>query len=223
MRNHEILIPPKIFINEIEPLLEDDIQVYASTLKGQFGDKLTFNITERTGKEVAKWEGQQAECLFEIVDAEFSSPPPHDSEEAPDPDLIEFKYLGYCNSCHFFPIPEAAKENGKVDRQRYRTLMDEVFADYGENGFGLKPFDNQPVLKAAGGYSFLVNKFLYKDLLKKTRKGSWLMAKIKEVELLSIAEPKELEQTLIPVNRVEEQQQQAEAMKVPRRKRFGVF
>lgn len=223
MRNHEVLIPPKVFIRKVEPLLADDTCVYASALQGQLTDKISLNITERLGKEVDTWEGQQAECLFEIIDAEFSPPPPPDSEEAPDPNLIEFKYMGYRNSCHFFPIPEAAKENGKIDRQSYRTMMDEVFADYGEDGFGLKPFDNQPVLKSANGYAFLVNKFLYKDLLKKTRKGTWLMAKINEVELLSIAKPLKREQAPVSVDRVAEQEQQAEAMKVPKRKRFGVF
>jgi len=223
MRNHEILIPPKVFISEVEPLLADDTRVYASTLKGRFGNKITFNITERFGKEVAEWEGQQAECLFEIIDAEFSPPPPPDSEDKPDPNLIEFRYMGYRNSCHFFPIPEAVKKDGKLDRQLYRIAMSEQFADYGEDGFGLKPFDNQPILKTANGYSFLVNKFLYKNILKKTRKGTWLMAKINEVELLSIAEPQEREQAPVSVDRVAEQQQQAEAMKVPRRKRFGVF
>ncbi len=223
MKNHEVLIPPKVFISEVNPLLADDTRVYASALKGRFGDTITFNITERMGKEVAAWEGQQAECLFEIIDAEFTPPPPPDSEEIPDPELIEFKYMGYRNSCHFFPIPEAAKENGKLDRQRYRLAMDEQFADYGEEGFGLQPFDNQPILKTANGYSFLVNKFLYKDILKKIRKGTWVMAKINEVELLSIAEPFERAAMPVPEDRIAEQQQQAEAMKVPKRKRFGVF
>ena len=131
--------------------------------------------------------------------------------------------MGYRNSCHFFPIPEAAKVNGKTDRQRYRQMMDEVFADYGESGFGLKPFDNQPVLKASNGYSFLINKFLFKDLLKKTRKGTWLMAEVNEVELLSIAELSDNGHAVVELDRVAEQQQQAEAMKVPRRKRFGMF
>jgi len=220
MKNHEILIPPKVFISEVEA---DDTRVYASALKGRFGNKITFNITERLGKEVATWKGQQAECLFEIIDAEFSPPPPPDSEDKPDPNLIEFKYMGYRNSCHFFPIPETVKKDGKVDRQGYRTMMDEVFADYGEDGFGLKPFDNQPILKSANGYAFLVNKFLYKDILKKTRKGTWLMAKINEVELLSIAEPPERTAMPVKADRIAEQQQQAEAMKVPKRKRFGVF
>ncbi len=222
MRNHEVLIPPKIRITKVESLLEDDTHIYASTLKGQLTDKISLNITERLGKEVASWEGLEAECLFEIIDAEFSPPPPPDSEEEPDPGLIELKYLGYRNSCHFFPIPEAAQKDGKLDRQLYRLAMDEQFSSYGEDGFGLQAFDNQPILKTANGYSFLVNKFLYKDLLKKIRKGTWLMAKINEVELLSIAEPLE-RGVLVPEDRIEQQQQQEEAMKVPKKKRFGVF
>lgn len=223
MKNHEILIPPKVFISKVEPLLADDTRTYASALQGQLTREISLNITERLGKEVTTWEGQQAECLFEIIDAEFSPPPPPDSEDKPDPQLIEFKYMGYRNSCHFFPVPEAVKKDGKVDRQLYRIAMDEQFAEYGEDGFGLKPFDNQPVLKSANGYSFLVNKYLYKDLLKKTRKGTWMMAKINEVELLSITTPIQREQAPVSTDRVAEQQQQAEAMKVPRRKRFGVF
>jgi len=223
MRNHEVLVPAQLRISSVKPLLEDDGQVYVQQALGRLNENITFDIIESSGIDLNPFNGQLSECLLEITDAEFTLPPPLESEEQPDPELIEFKYLGYHNSCHFFPLPKTAKVNGKLDRQHYRTIMDEVFANYGTDGFGLKPFDNQPILKASNGYSFIINKFLYKDLLKKTRKGNWLMAKINEVELLSIAKSIERQQTLIPANRVEEQQQQAEAMKVPRRKRFGVF
>jgi len=223
MRNHEVLTPAKLHLTNVEPLLEDYAQVYVQQMQGRFNENITFDVIDNSGINLNPFNNQWCECLVEITDAKFSPPPPLDSEEEPDLRLIEFKYLGYRNSCHFFPIPETAKVNGKTDRQRYRQMMDEVFADYGESGFGLKPFDNQPILKASNGYSFLINKFLYKDLLKKTRKGMWIMAKINEVELLSITTPIQREQAPVSTDRVAEQQQQAEAMKVPRRKRFGVF
>jgi len=219
----ELLIPTQIYISDVQAALEDENYLYASELHGKLTEQIGFHILDRRGVDVVPYEGQKAECLLEIVDAEFMPPPPPDNEELIDPNLVELKYLGYCSSCNFFPIPPEAQKDGKLDKQLYRTLLDEQFAEYGNDGFGLQPFDNQPILKTADGYVFLINKYLYKDLLKKIRKNTWLMAKIKEVELLSIAEPVERAQAPVPANRMEEQQQQAEAMKVPRRKRWGVF
>jgi len=219
----ELLIPTQVYISDVQSALEDDNYLYASELHGKLTEQVGFHILDRRGADIMPYEGQKAECLLEIVDAEFMPPPPPDSDDEIDPNLLELKYLGYRSSCHFFPIPPEAQKDGKLDKQLYRTLLDEQFADYGSDGFGLQPFDNQPILKTSDGYSFLINKYLYKDLLKKIRKGTWLMAKINEVELLSIAEPVEREQAPVPTDRVTEQQQQAEAMKVPRRKRWGVF
>jgi len=223
MKN-EILIPPKVFINEVNPTLRDENRIYASEIKARLTDKIILNVLENKGIEVEEYVAQEAECLFEISDAEFLLPPPPDSEEQTDPNFVEFKYLGYRSSCDFFPIPDTVKkEDGKIDKQLYRALIEEQFAQYGETGFGLKPFERQPVMKSANGYSFIVNKYLYRDLLKGTRKGTWFMAKVNKVELLSIAKPPKREHEPILADRVEEQQQYAEAMKVPKRKRFGVF
>ncbi len=224
MKDYEILIPPKLSIKEVAPLLADETRIYASALKAQLTKEISLNIIERQGRNLSDWTGREAECLLEIIDAEFSFPPKTDNKEELPSNLLELKYLGYRDSCHFFPIPEKARQtNGKIDRQIYQTAIDSQFAEYGENGFGLEPFDNQPIFKSSNGYAFLINKYLYKHILKKIRKGTWLLAKINEVELFSIAEVSKREQGLIPANRITEEEQQAEAMKIPRRKRFGVF
>ncbi len=221
---NEILIPPKVFIKEVKPILRDENRIYASEIKARLTDKIILNILEQNGIELEEYVAQEAECLFEISDAEFLPPPPLDSEEETDTDFVEFKYLGYRSSCDFFPIPDTVKkEDGKIDKQLYRMLIEEQFAQYGETGFGLKPFERQPVMKSANGFSFIVNKYLYKDLLKRTRKGTWLMAKVNKVELLSIAKPSKRKHEPITADRVEEQQQYAASMKVKRHKRFLIF
>jgi len=223
MRKHEILHPPQLYISDVQAILEDDQTIYVKQLQGSLDEQITFDIIESKGIYIDKFINQKCECLVEITDVEFSAPPPLDSEEDIDPTLLELKYMGFQPSTHFFPIPEEAIVEGKIDRQLHRSLAEEQFAEYGNNGFGLIPFDNQPILKSADGYSFLINKFIYKDLLKTTRKGTWLMAKIKEVELLSIIKSSEKEGAILPMDRVKEQQEEAEAMKTPKRKRFGVF
>lgn len=221
---NEILIPPKVFISEVKPILRDENRIYASEVKARLTNKIILNIVEQNGIEMEEYIAQEAECLFEISDAVFLPPPPPDSEEQTDPDFVEFKYLGYRSSCDFFPIPNMVKkEEGKIDKQLYRMLIEEQFAQYGETGFGLKPFERQPVMKTANGYSFIVNKYLYKDLLRKTRKNNWLMAKVKKIELLSIAKPIKRKHEPITEDRVEEQQRYAASIKVKRHKRFLIF
>lgn len=221
---NEILIPPKVFISEVKPILRDENRIYASEIKARLTNKIILNIIEQNGMELEGYVAQEAECLFEISDAEFLPPLPPDSEEQTDTDFVEFKYLGYRSSCDFFPIPDTVKkEDGKIDKQLYRMLIEEQFAQYGETGFGLKPFERQPVMKTANGYSFIVNKYLYKDLLKRTRKNKWLMAKVNKVELLSIAKPTKREHIPVVADREEEQRQYAELTKVKRRNFFGVF
>jgi len=220
---HTILTPTPIFINEIIPLLEDKGVVYASEIKGQLTPEITLNILEQKHTGITSHKGQKAECLLEITDAEFH-PLNADNEGTIPPDLVELKYLGYHSGADFFPIPdEVVQENGKIDKQLHQVLLEEQMANYGQHGFSLKTSDNEPVMQTTQGYVLLINKYLYKDLLRKTRKGSWLTAKINKVKLLSVADISKHQRKPLAINRVEEQEKLAKASKPRRRKVFGVF
>ncbi len=221
--NHEILIPTQVSIREITPLLADKQRVYANTITGQLSPEITLNILNYKHKEIASYKGQKAECLLEIIDAEFRPLAP-DSEEPVTPDLMELKYLGYHSGADFFPTPhEAVQKDGKIDKQLHQVLLEENMANYGEHGFGLNASDNQPVMQTTDGCVLLVNKYLYKDLLMKTRKGTWLTAKINKVKLLSIAEISKHTPQPLAINRLEEQEKLAKVSKPRRRKVFGLF
>jgi len=221
--NHQILIPTQVSIREITPLLADKQGVYANTITGQLTPEITLNILDYKHKEIASYKGQNAECLLQITDAEFR-PLALDSQEPVPPDLIELKYLGYHSAADFFSIPdEVIQENSKIDKQLHQVLLEEQMANYGEHGFSLKAYDNEPVMQTTQGYVLLINKYLYEDLLRKTRTGSWLIAKINKVKLLSVADISKREHKPLAVNRVEEQEKLAKASKPGRRKVLGVF
>jgi len=222
--NHKILTPTLISISEITPLLADEQGVYASKIKGQLQPEITLNILDykHTGI-IPAYKGQKAECLLEIVDAEFN-PLTLDSEESVSSDLVELKYLGYHSGADFFPISdELVQEDGEVDKQLYQVLLEEQITSYGERGFGLNASDNQPIVQTTDGYVLLINKYVYKDLLRKTRKGTWLTAKINKVKLLSIADSPKHEHKPIAISRAEEQKELEKTSKPGKRKVFGMF
>lgn len=221
--DYEILIPPTMYIRETQPILTDGTQVYVSSIEGQLTDEVGFSISDYKGKKLEHWKGQEAECLLEITKAEFSLPP-SDYEEPLPPDCIELKYMGYCDSCHFFPIPDVAIQNDKnLSSLAYRILMEENFTNYGKEGFGLQPFDIRPVMKTREGYALLINKYQFKNVLGKIRKGIWLIARIKEAELLSITEPVERTYSCITEDRLEEKQQEAALTNTKPKKRWSIM
>lgn len=220
---HEILIPTQISISEITPLLADEQGVYANKINGKLSPEITLNIHDYKHTEIADYKGQKVECLLEIIDAEFA-PLALDNEEPVSSNLMELKYLGYHSATDFFPMPdELAQADGEDDQQLSLILLQEQITSYGKRGFGLSASDNQPIMQTTDGYVLLINKYVYKDLLSKTRKGTWLTAKINKVKLLSIADTPKHEHKPIAISRAKEQKELEKASKPRKRKVFGVF
>jgi len=220
MTDYDILIPAQIYITEIEPVIADEHRVYAHQLKAKLGGKIEIDLEEYTGIKVQKYLHQQTECLLEIIEAEFV-PDKRENEEDEMPDTVELEYLGYRYGCHFFPPPDdTTKRNGKLNAQLYQAFLEEKFPSFSEAGFPLEPFETYPIFQMTNGTVLLMNKDIFKEKLRSTKKGKNIHLKIETAHLLSVASPRKLPTK----EELEERKKQKAAKFEPvKKKKWGIF
>lgn len=222
---HEILIPAQVLVSKVSPVIVDEGRIYAREIKVKLTDAIILDVEECTGIVAEKYESMNAECILEVIEGEFMPVPPPKEEEAgeiPEPTILKLEYLGYRSGSHFFPAPDdSVKRNGKLDAQLYRASLEEQFLDYSEDGFPLSPFGTHATMQMDNGTVLLINKDIFKDELRATKRNSKVYIKLNAARLLSITAPR----TLPTKEELEERKRQkAMQFQAPKKKKkWGVF
>lgn len=94
---------------------------------------------------------------------------------------IQQSYLFFSELVEFI---EKSRIEG-YNEEKYDQLATKLFSEYSENGFGLDPYDTSYMIYTSSGV-FLLNEYIFEDVIDKLLPGSTIGIKIKETRLLSI-------------------------------------
>jgi len=217
--DYDILIPAQVFIEQVEQVVVRDNHIYAQTIKLKLTNEIFLEAEDLNGLDVAEYEKKEAECLIEIIEAEFL-PPKISEEDEPDPTILELEYLGYLPACYFFPPPDdTVKRDGKLDALLYESALQKQFSAYSKAGFPLEAFETQPLFQMGNGTALLFNKAIFDKKLKAFIQNSKVLVKPLDARLLSVASPR----TLPTKEELEERKQERAARFKAKKSRWNIF
>ena len=217
--DYDILIPAQVFVEQVEQVVVRDNHIYAKAIKLKLTNEIFLEAEDLNGLDVAEYEKKEAECLIEIIEAEFS-PPKISEEDEPDPTILELEYLGYLPACYFFPPPDdSVKRDGKLDALLYESALQKQFSVYSKDGFPLEAFETQPLFQMDNGTALLFNKAIFDKKLKTLRRNSKVLVKPLEARLLSVTKAR-----VLPSKEELEERKKQRAKKIKASKsRWNIF
>lgn len=166
----DIFVPPLLQIDSVEPSLERDGTVYARHIKASNEQEQIYEFRERNRIPVEEYIGKTAECILEILEAQFYYPQNKEEIKKLPKDVEKGEYAWIESGDKF--IPELVEMvEGHQDEEGYEFEYDEFerlginyLKNWGVSGLGLDIDQGKPMVKTANGV-FLFNEYQNEELI----------------------------------------------------------
>jgi len=115
------------------------------------------------------------------------------------------------------------EQDGKSSSDLYISYLNKQFAEYGDDGFGLPPLENYPVIELPDGCVLILNKYIFEKELRNMEEGNTIEIKIKEAQLRSITVARKELPTVEEIQAKKQQEREKKNIKPPKRKKWKIF
>ncbi|MFM2376087.1 MAG: hypothetical protein RLZZ165_1184 [Bacteroidota bacterium] len=185
---------PVFSLERFEVTLQKHGVVYAHAMHLRWGPKLAWRTfaRERSNLPLQAYAQGTFEGLLMVVEGAVL---PFDrSNKAIDPSQhLEATFLSVVEPFNFFPelVKFVNSQEEEMLDEEFDALSEKAFAKYGENGFGIGPYDYYPMVDTGHG-TVMLNEYLFADQIEHLLPGDKVWLRIDEGLLLSMATPRQV-------------------------------